>query len=62
MAHQFPMGSTFPIDIKPGTGQRIISPEQVRYAFRIICMYENITYLGLTNTHLQHLNWNILGT
>ena len=33
-------GITFPVDIKPGKGDKSISPGQVRYAIRIIYMYE----------------------
>ena len=46
MAHPSSIGITFPMDIKPGTGEKSVSPEQVRYAIRIIYMYKKITYLG----------------
>ena len=40
MAHPFSMDITFHLDIKPGKGEKSISPGQVRYAIRIMHMYE----------------------
>ena len=49
MAHPFSMDITFHLDIKPGKGEKSISPGQVRYAIRIMHMYEKkITYPGCT--------------
>ena len=41
MEQPFPMGITFPVDIKSGAGEKSISPRQVRYAIRLIYMHEN---------------------
>ena len=49
MAHPFFMGITFPVDMKPGNGEKSLSAGQIRYAIRMNCMYEKkITYLGFT--------------
>ena len=48
MAHPFFMGITFPVDIKRDKGEKSISAGQIRYAIRIIYMYEKITNLGFT--------------
>ena len=40
MGHPFSMGITVPVDIKPGTGEKSISPGQVRYAIRINYTYD----------------------
>ena len=44
----FSMGIIVPVDIKPGTGEKLISLVQVRYAIRIIYMFEKITHPGFT--------------
>ena len=38
----------FPVDIKRGKDEKSVSAGQIRYAIRIIYMYEKITYLGFT--------------
>ena len=38
MASPFSIRITVPMDIKSGTGKKSVSPEQVGYAIRIICM------------------------
>ena len=48
MANSFSMGINVFVDIKPGVGEKSISPGHVRYAIRIIYTNEKITYLGFT--------------
>ena len=40
MAHPVFMGITLPVDIKRGKGEKSISAGEIRYAVRIIYMYE----------------------
>ena len=40
----FSMGIIVPMDVKPGTGKKSISPGQVWYDSTIVYMYEKITY------------------
>ena len=40
MTHPFSMGIILPVDIKPGTGEKSMYPVQVRYAIKLIYMYE----------------------
>ena len=58
MTHPFFIGITFPVDIKRDKGEKSTSARQVRYAFRIICIYgKKPNYLRFTvNEIFRKLN------